>query len=184
MLVVHCRYLKYQQSILSIQHVQQEAHCHRMGLIHQASLLLDLIFILARDCVDDFPGGVIVAFLVRFLEVFQLVLYGSQFITSIYDTFNTNKLKLASLTERSPSTSRTDAQPSLTAHQSGIMYVLPNRTSRNNRIMLNIKHLNYVSNAQIHEMTNTQLLINTVRQRQKRFVGHILRMPEEEPLKI
>ena len=34
------------------------------------------------------------------------------------------------------------------------------------RIMLNIKRLDRVSNARIHEMTNTQPLINTVRQRQ------------------
>ena len=35
--------------------------------------------------------------------------------------------------------------------------------------MLNIKRLDRVSNARIHEMTNTQPLINTVRQRQLRF---------------
>ena len=51
------------------------------------------------------------------------------------------------------------------------------------RIMLNIKRLNRVSNARIHEMTNTQPLVNTVRQRQLRFLGHILRMPDDEPCK-
>ena len=49
------------------------------------------------------------------------------------------------------------------------------------RIMLNTKRLDCVSNARIHEMANTQPLINTVRQRQLRFLGHILRMPDEEP---
>ena len=49
------------------------------------------------------------------------------------------------------------------------------------RIMLNIKRLDRVSNAQVYEMTNTKPLINTVRQRQLRFLGHILRMPEDEP---
>ena len=49
------------------------------------------------------------------------------------------------------------------------------------RIMLGIKHLDCVRNTQIHEMTDTQPLINTVRQRQLCFLGHILRMPEDEP---
>ena len=49
------------------------------------------------------------------------------------------------------------------------------------RIMLNIKRLDCVSNERIYHLTNTQPLINTVRQRQLRFLGHILRMPEEEP---
>ena len=49
------------------------------------------------------------------------------------------------------------------------------------RIMLNIKRLDCVSYARIHVMTNTQPLINTVRQRQLRFLGHILRMPDDEP---
>ena len=48
------------------------------------------------------------------------------------------------------------------------------------RIMLGIKRIDRVRNTQIHEMTNTQSLINTVRQRQLRFLGHILRMPEDE----
>ena len=49
------------------------------------------------------------------------------------------------------------------------------------RIMLNIKRLDRMSNERIYHLTNTQPLINTVRQRQLRFLGHILRMPEEEP---
>ena len=47
--------------------------------------------------------------------------------------------------------------------------------------MLNIKRLDRVSNAQVHEMANTQPLIYTVRQRQMRFLGHIRRMPDDEP---
>ena len=39
--------------------------------------------------------------------------------------------------------------------------------------MLNIKFLDCVSNARNHEMTDTQPLINTVRQGQLRFLGHI-----------
>ena len=38
-----------------------------------------------------------------------------------------------------------------------------------------------MSNESIYHLTNTQPLINTVKQRQLRFLGHILRMPEEEP---
>ena len=41
MLVVHCNYLADQQSSPSI---QQEVHCHWMGLIHHASLPLDLSY--------------------------------------------------------------------------------------------------------------------------------------------
>ena len=47
--------------------------------------------------------------------------------------------------------------------------------------MLDIKRLDCVSNERIYHLTNTQPLINTVRQRQLRFLGHILRMHEEEP---
>ena len=49
------------------------------------------------------------------------------------------------------------------------------------RIILGIKRLGRVKNTQIHETTNTQPLINPVRQRQLCFLGHILRMPEDEP---
>ena len=38
-----------------------------------------------------------------------------------------------------------------------------------------------VRNTQIHEMTNTQPLINTVKQHQPHFIGHILRMLKDEP---
>ena len=49
------------------------------------------------------------------------------------------------------------------------------------RVMLNIKRLDHVSNAQIYNMTKTQPLINKVKQRQLGFIGHVLRMPAEEP---
>ena len=47
------------------------------------------------------------------------------------------------------------------------------------RIMQNIKPLHRVSNARIHEMTNNQPLINIVRQRQLRFLGHKWRTMQE-----
>ena len=49
------------------------------------------------------------------------------------------------------------------------------------RVMLNIKRLDFVSNFRIYAMTDTQPLIMLVRQRQLRFLGHILRMPPDEP---
>ena len=49
------------------------------------------------------------------------------------------------------------------------------------RIMLSIKRTDHVSNARVYEMTNSEPLIKTVHIRQLRFLGHILRMPEEEP---
>ena len=51
------------------------------------------------------------------------------------------------------------------------------------RIMLNItcKCLNRVTNAKVYQMTDSQPLITTVRQRQLRSLGHILRRPEGEP---
>ena len=49
------------------------------------------------------------------------------------------------------------------------------------RIMLNIKQLDCMSNEKIYHMTDTHPLINTVRQRQLRFLVNILRMPDEEP---
>ena len=51
------------------------------------------------------------------------------------------------------------------------------------RIMLYIKRLDREKNTQIHEMTNTQPLINTIRQRQLRFLTPILRTPEDEPFR-
>ncbi len=48
------------------------------------------------------------------------------------------------------------------------------------RIMLNIKRTDHVSNANIYAITNTEPLVNSVRSRQLRFLGHILRLHEEE----
>ena len=49
------------------------------------------------------------------------------------------------------------------------------------RIMLNIKRIDHIPNAQLYVDTNTEPLINRVRSRQLTFLGHLLRMPEEEP---
>ena len=49
------------------------------------------------------------------------------------------------------------------------------------RIMLNIKRKDHVPNTMIYSMNNTEPLIHHVRNRQLRFLGHILRLPEEEP---
>ena len=49
------------------------------------------------------------------------------------------------------------------------------------RIMLNIKRKDHVPNTMIYSMPNTEPLIHHVRNRQLRFLGHILRLPEEEP---
>ena len=48
------------------------------------------------------------------------------------------------------------------------------------RIMLNIKRKDHVPNTMIYSMTNTEPLIHCVRNRQLRFLGYILRLPEEE----
>ena len=42
------------------------------------------------------------------------------------------------------------------------------------RITLGIKRLDRMRNTQIHEITNTQSLINTVMQRKLRFLGRIV----------
>ncbi len=52
------------------------------------------------------------------------------------------------------------------------------------RIMLNIKHTDHVTNATIYTMTNTNPLVERVRIRQLKFLGHILRMPDDEPVKL
>ena len=51
------------------------------------------------------------------------------------------------------------------------------------RIMLNIRRIDHIPNTSIYAMTNTEPLIHLVRLRQLRFLGHILRLPEEEPAK-
>jgi len=52
------------------------------------------------------------------------------------------------------------------------------------RIMLNIKRTDRVPNSTIYNMTNTSCLIERVRTQQLKFLGHILRMPDDEPVKL
>ena len=51
------------------------------------------------------------------------------------------------------------------------------------RVMLNIKRRDHVSNSIIYSMTDTQPLVHCVRKRQLSFLGHILPLPEEEPVR-
>ena len=51
------------------------------------------------------------------------------------------------------------------------------------RIMLNIKRTDRVPNATIYSLTETTPLIERVRTKQLKFLGHILRMPHDEPVK-
>ena len=49
------------------------------------------------------------------------------------------------------------------------------------RIMLGIERQDCISNKAIYSTTNTEPLVHYVRKRQLEFLGHILRLPEEEP---
>ena len=49
------------------------------------------------------------------------------------------------------------------------------------RIMLSIRRTDHVPNTTIYAMTMTTPLFNRVKSRQLRFLGHILRLPDEEP---
>jgi hypothetical protein len=51
------------------------------------------------------------------------------------------------------------------------------------RIMLNIKRLDKIPNSTIYNLTDTEPLIVQVRTRQLKFLGHILRLPDTEPVK-
>ena len=51
------------------------------------------------------------------------------------------------------------------------------------RIMLNIKRIDKVPNATICSLAETDPLIERVRPRQLRFLGHVLRLPENEPVR-
>ena len=51
------------------------------------------------------------------------------------------------------------------------------------RIMLNIKRIDRVSNAKIYDLTQTAPLVENVRTRQLRFLGHVLRIPDDERCK-
>ena len=49
------------------------------------------------------------------------------------------------------------------------------------RIMLDIKRTDHIPNTQVYATTKTEPLIHRVRLRQLKFLGHVLRMPEDEP---
>ena len=49
--------------------------------------------------------------------------------------------------------------------------------------MLDIRRIDRVPNASIYSLTETALLIETVRLRQLRFLGHMLRLLENEPVR-
>ena len=49
------------------------------------------------------------------------------------------------------------------------------------RIMLGISRRDHVTNYSIFSMTNSEPLVYCVKKRQLRFLGHVLRLPEEEP---
>ena len=51
------------------------------------------------------------------------------------------------------------------------------------RIMLNIRRIDRVPNATIYSFTESAPLIERVRLRQLRFLGHVLRLPENEPVR-
>ena len=51
------------------------------------------------------------------------------------------------------------------------------------RIMLNIRRIDRVPNATIYSLTESAPLIERVRLRQLRFLGHVLRLPENEPVR-
>ena len=52
------------------------------------------------------------------------------------------------------------------------------------RIMLNIKRIDRVTNSTIYDLTQTSPLVENVRSRPLRFLGHVLRMPDDEPCKM
>lgn len=51
------------------------------------------------------------------------------------------------------------------------------------RVMLNIKRMDRIPNETIYNLTNTIPLIARVRTRQLKFLGHILRLTDDEPVK-
>ncbi len=51
------------------------------------------------------------------------------------------------------------------------------------RIMLDIKRIDKVPNVTIYNLTGTVPLVEKARNRQLKFLGHVLRMPDEEPVK-
>ena len=51
------------------------------------------------------------------------------------------------------------------------------------RVMLGVKRVDRVPNSEIYNRTNAKPLIQKVITRQLQFLGHILRLPDEEPAK-
>lgn len=51
-------------------------------------------------------------------------------------------------------------------------------------IFLGIKRLNQVSNDSVYEITKTRPLIEQVRTKQRKFLGHILRKSEDKPTNL
>ena len=51
------------------------------------------------------------------------------------------------------------------------------------RIMLNIKRIDRVPNATIYSLTETAPLVERARIRQLKFIGHVLRLPDDEPVR-
>ena len=49
--------------------------------------------------------------------------------------------------------------------------------------MLDIKRIDKVPNVTIYNLTGTVPLVEKARNRQLKFLGHVLRMPDEEPVK-
>ncbi|XP_038056051.1 uncharacterized protein LOC119728045 [Patiria miniata] len=52
------------------------------------------------------------------------------------------------------------------------------------RIMLNIRRLDRIPNTTIYNLTNTVSLVVRLRTRQLKFLGHVLRMPDDEPARF
>ena len=50
--------------------------------------------------------------------------------------------------------------------------------------MLNIKGTDHVTNATIYSMTSSNPLVERVRNRQLKFLGHVLRTPDDELVKV
>ena len=53
-----------------------------------------------------------------------------------------------------------------------------------NRITLGIRRRDHVTNSRIYSMTNSEPLVYCVRKRQLRFLGNVIRLPEDEPARI
>ena len=52
------------------------------------------------------------------------------------------------------------------------------------RIMLHINKKDHIKNSDLYERTNTEKLYKTIIKRQLEFIGHILRLPKDEPSRL